>query len=92
MLLRCHVSSSVFYFITEMIIYISMFCIVIILKGVKGDAANIDPRQRANWKQCAWKREDDTDSGRLKVSQIFYDPIRCRAPEEGSKLGKCLFL
>ena len=48
-----------------------MFCIVIILKGVKGDAANMDPRQGANWKQCAWKRDDGTDNGKLKVSQIF---------------------
>jgi len=73
-----------------MIIYINTFCIVIILKGVKGDAAKMDPRQRANWKQCAWKRYDTTDNGKIQVSQIFYDPIRCRAPEEGSKLGNML--
>ncbi|PFX15134.1 Collagen triple helix repeat-containing protein 1 [Stylophora pistillata] len=31
------------------------------LKGMKGDAANIDPRQLANWKQCAWNSPMDTD-------------------------------
>ncbi|KAL9960183.1 hypothetical protein ACROYT_G033601 [Oculina patagonica] len=35
-------------------------------KGEKGDAANIDPRQLANWKQCAWKGETDTDNGKIK--------------------------
>ena len=50
----------------------------------------MDPRQRANWKQCAWKRLDYTGNGKIQVSQIFYDPIRCRAPEEGSKLGNML--
>ena len=79
-----------FFLITEMIIYINMFCIFIILKGEKGDAANMDPRQRANWKQCAWKRTDQTDNGKIQVGQIFYDPIRCRAPKEGSKLGNML--
>ena len=44
-----------------------MFCIVIILKGVKGDAANMDPRQRANWKQCAWRGATETDDGKIKV-------------------------
>ena len=28
----------------------------------------MDPRQRANWKQCAWKREDSTDNGKIQVS------------------------
>ena len=28
----------------------------------------MDPRHRANWKQCAWKRYDDTDNGKLYVS------------------------
>ncbi|PFX15132.1 Collagen triple helix repeat-containing protein 1 [Stylophora pistillata] len=36
------------------------------IKGQKGDAANIDPRQLANWKQCAWKAETGTDSGKIK--------------------------
>ena len=37
-------------------------------KGEKGDAANMDPRQRANWKQCAWKRLDRIDNGKIQVS------------------------
>ncbi|KAL9960189.1 hypothetical protein ACROYT_G033608 [Oculina patagonica] len=36
------------------------------LKGEKGDAANIDQRQLANWKQCVWKGETDTDNGKIK--------------------------
>ncbi|XP_022806867.1 collagen triple helix repeat-containing protein 1-like [Stylophora pistillata] len=36
------------------------------IKGQKGDAANIDPRQLANWKQCAWQSGMDTDSGKIK--------------------------
>ena len=39
-------------------------------KGQKGDAANMDPRQRANWKQCAWKRLDYTDNGKIQVRRI----------------------
>ncbi|XP_078363520.1 uncharacterized protein LOC144647614 [Oculina patagonica] len=35
-------------------------------KGEKGDAANIDPRQLANWKQCAWSARSDTDNGKIK--------------------------
>ncbi|XP_078343373.1 uncharacterized protein LOC144629070 isoform X5 [Oculina patagonica] len=35
-------------------------------KGSKGDAANIDPRQLANWKQCAWKGLEHTDNGKIK--------------------------
>ncbi|XP_022806865.1 collagen triple helix repeat-containing protein 1-like [Stylophora pistillata] len=35
-------------------------------KGQKGDGANIVPRQLANWKQCAWRAETDTDSGKIK--------------------------
>ena len=41
------------------------------IKGQKGNAANTDPRQLANWKQCAWKSETDTDSGKLKVCNPF---------------------
>ena len=41
------------------------------IKGKKGDAANIDPRQLANWKQCAWKSTIRTDSGKIKVLIIF---------------------
>ena len=37
-------------------------------KGEKGEAANMDPRQRANWKQCAWRKESFSDSGKIKVS------------------------
>ena len=37
-------------------------------KGEKGDAANMDPRQRANWKQCAWKRNYGTKQGKIQVS------------------------
>ena len=37
-------------------------------KGEKGDAANMDPRERANWKQCAWKRTAGTDNGKIQVS------------------------
>ena len=37
-------------------------------KGEKGDAANMDPRQKANWKQCAWREESYTDNGKIKVS------------------------
>ena len=40
-------------------------------KGEKGDAANMDPRQRANWKQCAWKRLDRTDNGKIQVSRCI---------------------
>ena len=36
-------------------------------KGEKGDAANMGPRQRANWKQCVWRAATDTDDGKLKV-------------------------
>ncbi|PFX15130.1 Collagen triple helix repeat-containing protein 1, partial [Stylophora pistillata] len=36
------------------------------IKGERGDAANIDPKQLANWKQCAWKGETDADSGKIK--------------------------
>ncbi|KAL9960182.1 hypothetical protein ACROYT_G033600 [Oculina patagonica] len=36
-------------------------------KGEKGDAANIDPRQLANWKQCAWREYTHTDNGKIKV-------------------------
>ena len=39
-------------------------------KGQKGDAANIDPRQLANWKQCVWRAESNTDSGKIKVSNL----------------------
>lgn len=35
-------------------------------KGQKGDGANFDPRQLANWKQCAWNSPTDTDSGKIK--------------------------
>ncbi|XP_078342953.1 collagen triple helix repeat-containing protein 1-like [Oculina patagonica] len=35
-------------------------------KGEKGDAANIDPRQLANWKQCAWREYTHTDNGKIK--------------------------
>ncbi|XP_078343483.1 uncharacterized protein LOC144629152 isoform X2 [Oculina patagonica] len=35
-------------------------------KGSKGDAANIDLRQLANWKQCAWTEGTDTDNGKIK--------------------------
>lgn len=35
-------------------------------KGQKGDAANIDSRQLANWKQCVWRAGSDTDSGKIK--------------------------
>lgn len=35
-------------------------------KGQKGNAANIGPRQLANWKQCAWKSATDTDNGKIK--------------------------
>ncbi|XP_078342237.1 uncharacterized protein LOC144628057 isoform X2 [Oculina patagonica] len=34
--------------------------------GEKGDAANIDPRQLANWKQCAWNELTRTDNGKIK--------------------------
>ena len=36
-------------------------------KGQKGDAANMDPRQRANWKQCAWRQNTGLDNGKIKV-------------------------
>ena len=36
-------------------------------KGEKGDAPNVDPRQRANWKQCAWRSPRGIDSGKIKV-------------------------
>lgn len=36
------------------------------IKGQKGDAANIDPKQLANWKQCAWKADTNTDNGKIK--------------------------
>ena len=36
-------------------------------KGQKGDAANMDPRQLANWKQCAWRADTGTDNGKIKV-------------------------
>ncbi|PFX15133.1 Collagen triple helix repeat-containing protein 1 [Stylophora pistillata] len=38
------------------------------LKGQKGNTANIDPRQLANWKQCAWSSGTGTgvDSGKIK--------------------------
>lgn len=38
-------------------------------KGQKGDGAidgAIDPRQLANWKQCAWQSGTRTDSGKIK--------------------------
>ncbi|KAL9960185.1 hypothetical protein ACROYT_G033603 [Oculina patagonica] len=35
-------------------------------KGEKGDAANIDPRQLANWKQCAWTGGTGKDNGKIK--------------------------
>ena len=38
-------------------------------KGEKGEAANIDPRELANWKQCAWEGGTDTDKGKIKVSK-----------------------
>ena len=38
------------------------------IKGDKGDAVNMDSRQRANWKQCAWRRGTDTDDGKIMVS------------------------
>ena len=44
-------------------------------KGEKGDAANMDPRQRANWKQCAWKRTDYADIGKIQVSHPPLQPI-----------------
>ena len=37
-------------------------------KGEKGDAANMDPRQRANWKQCAWRSYTGIDNGKIRVS------------------------
>ena len=40
-------------------------------KGQKGNAANIDPRQLANWKQCAWRSPTDKDSGKIKVSNLY---------------------
>ena len=40
-------------------------------KGEKGDATNIDPRQLANWKQCAWREGTQTDNGKIKVSKRF---------------------
>ena len=27
----------------------------------------MDPRQRANWKQCAWRGATETDDGKIKV-------------------------
>ncbi|XP_022804603.1 collagen triple helix repeat-containing protein 1-like [Stylophora pistillata] len=36
------------------------------IKGEKGDATNTDPRQPANWKQCAWTSDTDTASGIIK--------------------------
>ena len=41
------------------------------IKGEKGDAANMEPRERANWKQCAWRDETDTDNGKIKVSHCI---------------------
>ncbi|PFX16706.1 Collagen triple helix repeat-containing protein 1 [Stylophora pistillata] len=38
----------------------------IAIKGQKRDAANIDPRKLANWKQCSWRSATSTDSGKIK--------------------------
>jgi len=36
-------------------------------KEEKGNVANMDPRQRANWKQCPWRDATHTDDGKIKV-------------------------
>ena len=48
-------------------------------KGEKGDAANMDPRQKANWKQCTWRRESNTDNCRITVSHLEVGSIKLLA-------------
>ena len=38
------------------------------IKGEKGDAVNIVPRQHSNWKQCVWKQYQHFGSGKIWVS------------------------
>ena len=45
-------------------------------KGEKGDAANMDPRQNANWKQCTWRGASNTDNGKIRVSHLEVGSIK----------------
>ena len=42
-------------------------------KGEPGDkgSGELDLNTRSNWKQCAWKRDDDKDNGLIQVSLNF---------------------
>jgi len=55
-------------------------------KGEKGDAANMDPRQRANWKQCAWKRTDYADIGKIQECSFnkLHDNTALRVSYQGN--------
>jgi len=57
-------------------------------KGEKGDAANMDPRQRANWKQCVWKRFDGTDNGKIQECSFnkLHDNTALRVSYQGNFL------
>jgi len=64
-------------------------------EGEKGDAANMDPRQRANWKQCAWQSGASTDNGKIKECSFnkLHDNTALRVSYQGNAQvysnGKC---
>ena len=51
-------------------------------RGVKGEVGqNGADADHRNWKQCAWKLDDDRDGGLIKVSDL----------EEKLSISLCLF-
>jgi len=55
-------------------------------KGEKGDTPNMDPRQRANWKQCAWRGETNEDNGKIKKCSFnkLHDNTALRVSYQGN--------
>jgi len=55
-------------------------------KGEKGDTTNMDPRQRANWKQCAWRGRTDEDNGKIKECSFnkLHDNTALRVSYQGN--------
>ena len=47
-------------------------------KGDKGDIGTPRLASHMNWKECAWKKEDGTDSGLIYVSTERHFVIRVK--------------